>query len=221
MRSGRQLLFVFVVALINVGMVLLGWGDAMSFWHDGKRAVVGGMLAVGPLVMLLLGPSAGSGRREEVAAQRLRVLGGVIVSLPLWYAGVVFCERHGWLLRGDWVGVRELGVALFLCGWCLKLWSIACLGANYSVYITLQSGHTLVTSGPYRWIRHPLYLGFIVWTIGFSLVFRSWLGLVFPLAAGAAAISKLRREERFLFRQMGREFQDYARRTKRLIPFLY
>lgn len=151
------------------------------------------------------------------------------------YAVHVFCLLLSfWLLfeRDTPLGMLErivvpqtpavllLGLVLTISGVALAIWSRLSLGANWSAIVTLKKGHELVRSGPYRWIRHPIYSGILLGLIGSALVrghLRGWLGFVIFLAS---IYFKARREERLLHGQFGETFDDHARRTGMFLPKL-
>jgi protein-S-isoprenylcysteine O-methyltransferase Ste14 len=87
--------------------------------------------------------------------------------------------------------------------------------------VTLQEGHRLITGGAYRFVRHPRYLGVALLAAGLALLFRSWAGLaLFPVILGIL-LFRIHDEERLMQEAFGQEWQAYARRSWRLIPFLY
>jgi protein-S-isoprenylcysteine O-methyltransferase Ste14 len=217
----RRLLSAACISASGLCGLLVGWGDVRSYWRDVPRTIIGVCLAVAPMVIVTIARNSGHGKPEDQRDQRLRVLGMMSVSLPIWLGIVAGLDRHEYLLRPSLDWVRWSGLVLFLFGWGIKLWAIMRLGRHYSIYVTLQENHELIWTGPYAIIRHPIYLGFILWVIGFSLVFRSWGGMLFVGAATAGAIRKLRREEAFMLRQFPESYADYSRRTWRLIPFVY
>jgi protein-S-isoprenylcysteine O-methyltransferase Ste14 len=124
-----------------------------------------------------------------------------------------------WIIDGD--TVRWLGVALFGAGGALRIWPVFVLGHRFSGLVAIQSGHELVTTGPYRRIRHPSYLGLVINAIGWALAFRSGLGLLLAASLMLPLLARIRAEERLLHAQFGAEYDAYRRRTWRLIPGLY
>lgn len=216
-----HVLWAMAASGVNGLALLAGWGSLTTYWNDGPRTLVAiGLMAAPPLIALLA-PNAGAGRLQDLPGQRFRVLGAVFVQLPLCYAAVAYLDAHGWLLRPDWPWLRWAGVALFAAGGVLMFWAVIVLGRRYSIFVTRQEDHQLVMAGPYAVIRHPVYLGFVIWVLGLVLVFRSWGGLLVLAAIVAGAVSKLRREERFLGEQFTDAYPDYQRRTWRLLPYVY
>jgi protein-S-isoprenylcysteine O-methyltransferase Ste14 len=78
-----------------------------------------------------------------------------------------------------------------------------------------------VTGGLYRVIRHPSYLGLLLGTFGWGLVFRSGIGVLVALLLLPPLVARMNAEEALLESEFGAQYADYRRRTWRLLPFLY
>lgn len=115
----------------------------------------------------------------------------------------------------DWTGV-----ALTFVGSILAIWARLLLGQNWSATVSLKTGHQLVRSGPYAYIRHPIYAGLLLAVIGTAMVLGEWRGLaaitVFAIAHGL----KARNEEQFLTAEFGEEYRQYREMTGFLLPRL-
>jgi protein-S-isoprenylcysteine O-methyltransferase Ste14 len=143
---------------------------------------------------------------------------------------------HQWAFAGIPVGIvvgyARIGVlphwlfypgeALVVAGWTFTFWSYAFLGRYVSSYVHVYPDHHVIEDGPYRYVRHPGYLGQIVGFIGLGLALQSWVALIVILiVAGSRIAYRIRIEEEFLSRELGHAYVDYMRRTKRLIPFVW
>src|SRR5256885_12730234 len=84
-----------------------------------------------------------------------------------------------------------------------------------------QPGHELVTHGPYRYVRHPSYLGMMLGFVGWALVFRSSVGLVSAVLGLRLLFERIESEEALLASHFGDAYADYRRRSWRLVPWLY
>jgi protein-S-isoprenylcysteine O-methyltransferase Ste14 len=91
-------------------------------------------------------------------------------------------------------------------------------GRRFSGLVAIQPGHTLVSSGVYRYIRHPSYLGLLVNALGWGLAFRSGLGVLFAALLVPPLLARIHAGERLLQAQFGDECAAYCARTSRLIP---
>ena len=128
-------------------------------------------------------------------------------------------RKEFWTLDGD--AIRWLGVLLFAAGGALRLWPVFVLGHRFSGLVAIQPGHQLVTSGVYRVIRHPSYLGLLVNALGWALAFRSAVGVLLTALMFPPLLARIRAEERMLRTQFGPEYDAYCSRTSRLLPGLY
>ncbi|MGD2206722.1 MAG: isoprenylcysteine carboxylmethyltransferase family protein [Anaerolineae bacterium] len=114
--------------------------------------------------------------------------------------------------------VRPLGYAVFAGGMLLFVVSVVYLKQAFLGEVEPVTDR-LITTGPYQLIRHPLYLGMIVTTIGLAVAFRSLWGMLFTLAVFVpAGLWRARLEEQALARRFGQEWEDYAAKTYFLLP---
>jgi protein-S-isoprenylcysteine O-methyltransferase Ste14 len=114
-----------------------------------------------------------------------------------------------------------LGIVLMLAGVALRQWSIAVLGRFFSGVIGVQEGQKVVESGPYRLVRHPSYSGALLIMVGIGLAFQSWGAalVIIPIFAVCYGY-RMFVEERVLVANLGNDYTEYMKRTKRVIPFL-
>jgi len=144
---------------------------------------------------------------------RLVVVAGLAVSLVDVY------------LLGDkqfaLPAVESSGFVLFAFGIALNIIARLTLGRFYSETVRIRPEHQLVMHGLYRFVRHPIYLGVLLFAVGAPLILGSLLGLIVMVALVPMLIIRIRLEERILAARFGNEYTKYAARTKRLIPFVY
>lgn len=115
-----------------------------------------------------------------------------------------------------------LGVAFFVFGLFLRWCSIIQLGRFFTVNVAIAEDHRLIESGPYRLVRHPSYTGALLAFLGFGLSLGNWLALVVIIVPIFFAFAyRMNVEERALMDALGDRYVSYARRTKRLLPFIY
>jgi protein-S-isoprenylcysteine O-methyltransferase Ste14 len=114
-----------------------------------------------------------------------------------------------------------VGIGLMIAGIVLRQWSIAVLGRYFSPTIGIQEGQAVVDRGPYRLVRHPSYTGLLIIYIGLGFVIQSWGAVLVLVAYFAAAFGyRIHVEEAVLTSKLGDEYVAYAKRTKRLIPYV-
>jgi protein-S-isoprenylcysteine O-methyltransferase Ste14 len=113
------------------------------------------------------------------------------------------------------------GFALTVLGLGFALWARFIIGRNWGGLITVQEGHKIVRSGPYGIVRHPIYSGFMLATLGTAIVFGRVGGLVSTALVVLSWGYKSQLEERFMIEQFGSEYEDYRHQVKALIPGIW
>src|SRR4029450_13954660 len=99
-----------------------------------------------------------------------------------------------------------LGFGLFHAGGALRTWPVFVLGRRFSGLVAIQPGHTLVTGGVYGIIRHPSYLGLLVNSLGWSLAFRSGVGVLLTILLIPLLVVRITAEEKLLRAQFGDQY---------------
>jgi protein-S-isoprenylcysteine O-methyltransferase Ste14 len=114
------------------------------------------------------------------------------------------------------------GLVLLWCGVGLRLWSFHTLGRYFTFTVQTSGDQPVITSGPYRWVRHPSYAGILLAVIGLGLLIGNWLSLLcLTVAIAVGLVNRIRVEERALLGALGERYRDYAAGRKRLIPFVW
>lgn len=113
------------------------------------------------------------------------------------------------------------GLAIYLLGLLIAYWAASTLGRFYAPTVQVQTDHRVVETGPYRLIRHPIYAASIFSILGIGLALQSWPA-VFVLSAVifSGYAYRIQIEERFLVAELGDDYLQYCKRTKRIIPFI-
>jgi len=210
--------FTIVSSFAYLGVSILARGGIAVFFSQPA------LLVVAIAFVIMVGAAAfssgnlSSGEREDRGNRWVIPVIGVIgllqAYLPPYDDRIEF-----WTFGGD--AIRWIGVVLFIVGGALRLWPVFILGRRFSGLVAIQQGHRLVTDGLYGVIRHPSYLGLLVNSLGWSLAFRSGLGLLLTALTILPLIARIRAEEALLQTQFGAEYDAYRARTSRLIPGIY
>jgi len=214
----KVLLIALVSVLLQFGLAILGWGGSAAFFSHVQFVA----MAVLTALMIVVAPfshgNLSPGERED---RGNRWVFGAFAVLALLLAYVpAYCDRHGiWTFDGE--ALRWGGVALFAMGGVLRLWPVFVLGNRFSGLVAIQKDHALVTTGIYRHIRNPSYLGMLVGSLGWALVFRSAFGVVIAMLLLIPLIARIRAEERLLAAQFGEDYARYHARSWRLFPGIY
>ena len=162
-----------------------------------------------------------SGGRLAISENRLvmGVMGLVgLVGAYLLTAYLLFPSWVAWaaLPLPSWL--RWLGVALGITTIPLLYWAHHSLGKYFSQALQVKEGQVLVTSGPYRWVRHPMYTVIVAILICLFLVSGNWaIGVVFLGVAAAFIPIRVKNEEAMMVQEFGDEYRAYQKRTGRLI----
>ncbi|HEX2996473.1 MAG TPA: isoprenylcysteine carboxylmethyltransferase family protein [Anaerolineales bacterium] len=115
--------------------------------------------------------------------------------------------------------LRWSGFFLGLIALLLFFWVLRSLGQNFSTSLTISQNQTLVTRGPYRWVRHPMYTSFVLLWIGFLfLSANGFIGLTGIAAFIWAIVVRTPKEEQMMIDRFGEEYVDYMKQTGRYLP---
>ena len=158
---------------------------------------------------------------RERSADRLLTLVVVVIAFNLLFAQwtrigflrLRFVPQQGQL---SW-----FGIGLTWLGATVAVWARYCIGEFWSARVTLKEGHQLIRSGPYAFVRHPIYTGILLATIGTAVVVGEWRGIGAVVLLLAAHSGKALREESLLTREFGEEYANYRRTTGFLFPRLW
>jgi protein-S-isoprenylcysteine O-methyltransferase Ste14 len=143
-------------------------------------------------------------------------------------AGVylIFAKQSGipWLdhqLYPVTVPIALVGLLAVLMGVAFSVWARLMLGGNWSNRVTVKENHTLVRTGPYRIVRHPIYSGILLGMLGSALQRGGIRCFVGVLICGFSFWLKTRAEERFMVQSFGEQYLQYRHRVKALAPFIF
>jgi protein-S-isoprenylcysteine O-methyltransferase Ste14 len=163
-----------------------------------------------------LAASAGvkAGRTRWARFAGIRV---AIVLLLLLLLRVRVFKAHG-ITDDPWL--EGIGLAIFVLGLALAVWARIYLGRNWGMPMSEKDDPELVTAGPYRRIRHPIYTGIILAMVG-TTVAVSLYWLVAVVLLGAYFVYSAVMEERYLAKLFPDAYPRYKRSTKMLIPFIF
>lgn len=145
------------------------------------------------------------------------------IAAALWGSIILFMINPGWMAWSAVplaASVRWAGAVFSLLAVALLLWTLPALGRNLTDTVVTRQEHTLVTTGPYRWIRHPFYGAMALVTAGCVLIAANWFILVTGIAVFTLLALRSRVEEEQLAARFGEAYHAYRRRTGRFVPRL-
>ena len=146
----------------------------------------------------------------------------LVVGIPfmvVFFAYMIWPGIAGWAVIPLPLWARWIGVIFSILSVPLILWIQRYLGSNFSTTLHVRDAHTLVTQGPYRWVRHPMYSLLFVQLVGMLLVTANGLiGGVPLLAFIVIVVARIKNEEATMIEKFGDEYRAYMRRTGRFLP---
>jgi len=135
--------------------------------------------------------------------------------LVLLGAGFRFVGSAQLLATWEWIGCT-----LFLIGVITRILALRELGVYYDAIISVQAEHKIISSGPYRLMRHPLHFGIMLQTLGLAFLNPIWVGLPAALAAIAVSWYSDRYEDKVLLRELGPAYGNYYAQTWDMIDLI-
>ena len=158
-------------------------------------------------------------RQEGIASKVSEVLG-----LMGFISVIAFVINPNWLAFASLsfpVWLRWVGIALALAGFALLQWAQVTLGKSWSDTPRMMKEQTLITSGPYQFIRHPIYTAFVLILGSALLISANWLiGLAWLGMTVLEVASRVGFEESLMLEYFGDQYREYMKKTGRLLPRL-
>lgn len=166
--------------------------------------------------------TAGNKKQEFVVEEKsagdvlLLTFDGIGMLIPLVYVFSTWLDFADYNMP-DWVG--WIGIVLFMNAIMVLYFSHAHLGKNWSPVLGIQKEHTLVMSGIYKYIRHPMYAAHLLWAIAQILILHNWIaGYSFIVVMIPHYLMRVGKEEQMMVEQFGGEYEDYMKTTGRIFP---
>ena len=189
--------------------------------HDGSfyRQLIAAPWCLWALYWVLSALRVKATRRRESRASRLSHV------VPLAIGGVLMAgERLPWGPLGAALWPASpltfgLGLALVLSGLGFAVWARLHLGGNWSGTVTVKEGHELIRSGPYAFVRHPIYTGLLAALLGTAIASGTVHAALGFAVMAAALLRKARREEAFMREAFPDEYPRYSDEVPALVPF--
>jgi len=204
---------------------LLGWGlgNLPAFFENPARIAYVLVLFALQVFSLIYNPQVGrnqENRKSDAPNSKLDLILIQIFSLAIVIFAPFSDGRSIGILQVENI-VRYIGLFIAIPGFVLMQAGEKYLAKQFSIEVTLQKDHKLIQSGPYKVIRHPRYLGILIFFTGISLTFRSLLGIFIVLALAGVLIWRVFAEEKMMHEEFGKEWEEYQSKTWRLIPYLF
>jgi protein-S-isoprenylcysteine O-methyltransferase Ste14 len=161
-------------------------------------------------------------RRMDNSADRgTRRLVWILIVIAFDGAWLPVIFGFGRLLAlGDWL--TWIGVVIMTSGVVFRRYVISFLGKFFAATVQIRKDHQLIKAGPYRYIRHPSYLGILILALGDGIALANWISLLLCVVLSAIGIiRRIQVEEKEMYHHFGEQYQDYRKSTWRIIPYIY
>lgn len=156
---------------------------------------------------------------------------GVFILIGLRLMGLVtFAGVIVWMINPTWMAwsslplplwLRWIGIGFTALAGALLVWTFQSLGKNLTDTVVTRREHSLVTSGPYRWVRHPLYLACGLGVVGGSVATANWFFAIVGTIVLTLLVRRTRIEEARLVERFGDEYRNYMRHVGRFLPWIF
>jgi protein-S-isoprenylcysteine O-methyltransferase Ste14 len=153
-----------------------------------------------------------------IATSRFLLLGASAVGI------LAYCINSHFM---DWSALslpfllRWFGFVMGLIALIILFWVIRSLGRNFSTSLTIRKDQTLITKGPYHWVRHPMYTAFILLWFGFFFISTNWfIGFTGIVGFVLTIVVRTPKEEQMMIERFGEEYLTYMKRTGRYLPLI-
>jgi protein-S-isoprenylcysteine O-methyltransferase Ste14 len=162
--------------------------------------------------------------KRTVRAEPLDSRAGHLITFAVAFT-LLFSSRLrigplAWRVVPSSEALAAAGLALTIGGIFFAIWARFYLGGNWSAMVTIKQQHTLIRTGPYAIVRHPIYAGLLLAMFGTALEVSELRGFLAVVLAFAAWLAKSRLEESFLLAQFGEAYLHYRQEVKSLVPFV-
>ena len=197
--------------IVIVSMIYISFALTVADWLVALRK--------GQAVSLL--PERGW-RKYPLWMQIALMVVGLLICIPLFY--------YGWVPLFKIAGntktiLKVVGLIIYLAGFGFTLWARRTLGKYWglstSLDVKLFDEHQLIQSGPYAFVRHPMYFGAWTFMFGLLLLYPTWTILILLVSMLTAFSGRARREEVALAERFGDSWVEYKQRTWFIIPLIY
>jgi len=164
-------------------------------------------------------------KSNEAVANRQSDRFSIVIILICSSASVAFANIEWAYFNAGGLAfttVSLVGLLLLLLGIIVRVWAIYTLGKHFTATATINNDHELITAGPYRFVRHPSYLGAFMAVVGTPVFLNgSWSVILALTAMSVAYYIRITAEEKMLLNYFGDKYTVYTRHTKRIIPFIW
>lgn len=213
-----------IIGLAVLGAVLFLTAGTLNYWQAWAFIAISAAVTIIPTVyMARTNPAAlqrrmHAGPRAEARSLQKVVIVGAFSSMFAMMVFSVYDHRVGWSHVPAWVSV--LGDVLLAAG--IGLTMLVVIQNGYAAAtVTVETGQPVVSTGVYKFVRHPMYVGDVIMMVGIPLAFGSYWGLLFVLPGVAVLVLRILDEETLLAEELP-GYREYTQRVQyRLMPYVW
>ena len=168
----------------------------------------------------------GVGTRTRRNSGKVEDRGSLALLWIVIFSSMTAAIWHGEISNPDMFGgshaLKVIGLVVLILALIIRWTAIYTLGKSFSSNVAIRDSQTLHRSGLYRYLRHPSYLGLLLAFVAIGIHTRNWISIVIAtVPTTAALLYRIHVEEAVLIRAFGRQYIEYCRTSKRLIPGIY
>jgi protein-S-isoprenylcysteine O-methyltransferase Ste14 len=178
------------------------------------------ILCIVPEIVLSKRLRSGQDAQKLDRGSKLVVIVAANLAVALGFIAAVWFPAFA--VGTHWKAVFAAGIVIWIGGTVFRWYAIRTLGRFFTYDVAISSGQQVVERGPYRWLRHPSYLGSLLGLLGFGMTLTNWLAIIIaPLCLGVVYLYRIHIEEQALSQGLGTPYREYMRRTWRLVPYVF
>jgi len=221
----KQLIAFFTGIIIFVILPLITrWIYNLEWYFSStERLLYVIVMIIMSVLVVLLVPNQGKGvgegekliKRHKISLRALQ-----IIPLCIILVSPIFDRNHIFPL-GEYEWIRIVGIIFVIIGFILMNWSAYTLGKQFSIDVTIQKEHELITTGPYTRIRHPRYIGTILFFLWVAGVFNALISIIIVIILSGVLIWRVIDEEKIMKNEFKDKREIYTGKSWKLIPFIW
>ena len=144
------------------------------------------------------------------------------ITITLSVILAVFVSKSYYFPISKTIPIAFIGLIIIILGLILRFVSILSLGKSFTVDVSVSDEQKIKKDGLYKYVRHPSYLGALLSFLGLGLSINNWISLfLIIIPVTIAFIKRMDKEEATLRSHFGKEYQDYIKKTKHIVPYIY
>lgn len=188
----ERLLYIIIMTIMNILVVVLIPNEGKGVW-EGEQLI----------------------KKHKISLRALQIIPVCILIIsPIF-------DRSQILTLGEHERIRILGIIFVVLGFVLMNWSAYILGKQFSTDVTIQKDHDLITTGPYKRIRHPRYLGIIIFFLWVAWVFNALISILIIIILSGFLIWRVYDEEKIMKKEFKNKREAYTKKSWKLVPFIW